>query len=157
MPSRSDAIITNSVGGLFDTLLYVHHTLDDLHDAGFPDESFAVVGPEEGNVTMRHGESDIKNMVEDGAKLRRWGQNPDQWHFQNRDSGIMLATVYQNEGVEGLQGALENLGFESQEAEFFANGVDDGLTLVIVHDIQADEADRARSILIEHGGTTQAG
>jgi hypothetical protein len=146
--------ITNATGGLFDTELYVHHALDDLHEAGFSDTSMIVVGPEEEQVDMRHSDSDLDNMVEDGAKLRRWGQTPEQWHFQNGDPGIMLQTTYRNEGREGLRDALKAAGFSEEKAETFASGVADGLTLVIVHDIQAEHTDRARDILIKHGAAT---
>jgi hypothetical protein len=51
----------------------------------------------------------------------------------------------------GLIGLLRDQGISQEEAEFYAEGVKRGGSLVTVQDVTDDRADKARDILKEHG------
>jgi len=60
--------------------------------------------------------------------------------------GLAAGTV-----VGGLVGLLRDHGVSDDEAEFYAEGVKKGGSLVALHDVSGDREKRAREILKDHG------
>jgi hypothetical protein len=65
--------------------------------------------------------------------------------------GAALGGLAAGTALGGLVGILRDHGVSDEEAEFYAQGVKSGGSLIALHEISGDREKRAREILKEHG------
>jgi hypothetical protein len=111
---------TCTAGGLFDTQADINRAISALREQGFREAAFTIIGREGGAV---RGEPPRKSRLEPLTKVFRTG------------------------GSDRLRRTLTEMGCSPEEAHYYTRGVKDGRLLILVHNIQPENLERAYLIL----------
>lgn len=113
-----------TAGGLFSTQHDVNRAIDGLHENGFQEAAFTVIGREGGAVR---------------------GDAPRETPTD------MLSRAFRTGGSDRLRRVLNEMGCTPEEAHFYTRGVKDGQLLLLVHNLETERLRDAYRVLREFG------